>query len=69
MGRKNLDRYTEDDWRSASRSVEQILVNGWPVYADCPVCDLRIQADLKFQDSLKLHLKAAVKTISRFHAQ
>ena len=47
MGRKNLDRYTEDDWRAASRSVEQILINGWPVYADCPVCELRIQADLK----------------------
>ena len=47
MGRKNLDRYTEDDWRAASRAVEQILVNRWPVYADCPVCELRIQADLK----------------------
>ena len=47
MGRKNLDRYTEGDWRAASGSVEQILVNGWPVYADCPVCELRIQADLK----------------------
>ena len=47
MGRKNFDRYSEDDWRAASRSVDQILVNGWPVYADCPVCDLRIKADLK----------------------
>lgn len=47
MGRRNLDRYTEDDWRGASRTVEQILVNGWPVYADCPVCELRIRADLK----------------------
>ncbi|WP_426041865.1 hypothetical protein [Brevundimonas sp. TWP2-3-4b1] len=47
MGRKNLDCYTEADWREASGSVERILINGWPVYADCPVCDLRIQADLK----------------------
>lgn len=47
MGRRNLDRYSEDDWRTASASVEQILVNGWPAFADCPVCDLRIRADLK----------------------
>ena len=47
MGRRNLDRYTEDDWREASRTVEQILVNRWRVYADCIVCDLRIEADVR----------------------
>jgi len=47
VGRKNYDAYSSDDWRMASRTVDQILVNGWPVYADCPVCDLRIRADLK----------------------
>ncbi len=47
MGRRNLDRYSEDDWREGSRTVEQILVNGWPVFADCPVCELRIRADVK----------------------
>jgi len=47
MGRRNLDRYSTDDWRAASRTVKNILINGWPVYADCPVCDLRIRADLK----------------------
>lgn len=46
MGRKNLDRYTEAEWRAASQTIDQILTNGWPVYADCPVCDLRIKADL-----------------------
>jgi len=47
MGRKNYSAYTDDDWRSASSSVRQILSNGWPVYADCDLCDLRIRADLE----------------------
>jgi hypothetical protein len=47
MGRKNLDRHREDDWREASRTVGMILDNRWPVFADCPVCDLRIRADLR----------------------
>lgn len=47
MGRRNLSRYTEADWRAASGTVEQILINGWQVYADCPICELRIRADLK----------------------
>lgn len=47
MGRRNLDRYSEDDWRDASRTVEQILMNRWPVIAECPVCELRIMADVR----------------------
>lgn len=46
MGRKNFSAYSDDDWRSASSSLRQILTNGWPVYADCDVCDLRLKADL-----------------------
>lgn len=46
MGRKNLDRYSDDDWRAASTSLAQILDNGWPVFADCDVCDLRLKADV-----------------------
>lgn len=47
MGSRNLDRYTEADWRAASRTVDQILANRWRVYADCGVCDLRIEADVR----------------------
>ncbi|WGM31531.1 hypothetical protein [Brevundimonas sp. NIBR11] len=47
MGRKNLDRYREADWREASQTVDQILRNRWPVIAECPVCDLRIEADVR----------------------
>ena len=46
MGRKNLDRYSEDDWRSASATVGQIIQNGWPVYAECEICDVRLWVDL-----------------------
>lgn len=47
MGRKNYSAYSDADWRAASASVRQILSNGWPVYADCDLCDLRIRADLE----------------------
>ncbi len=46
MGRKNYHAFSDDDWRSSSSSLRQILTNGWPVYADCDVCDLRLKADL-----------------------
>lgn len=46
MGRKNLHAYTDADWRGASGSLRQILLNGWPVYADCDLCGLRLKADL-----------------------
>ena len=46
MGRKNYDAYGDADWRSASASLRQILSNGWPVYADCDLCDLRLRADV-----------------------
>lgn len=47
MGRKNHSAYTDADWRAASESLRQILSNGWPVYADCDLCDLRLKADLE----------------------
>tara|TARA_R110002167_G_scaffold12963_6_gene54886 strand:+ start:1461 stop:1847 length:387 start_codon:yes stop_codon:yes gene_type:complete len=47
MGRKNFSAYGDDDWRAASSSLRQILMNGWPVYADCDLCDLRLKADLE----------------------
>jgi hypothetical protein len=46
MGRKNYSAYSEDDWRTASSSIGQIVTNGWRVYADCDLCELRLQADL-----------------------
>lgn len=47
MGRRNPDRYTDDDWREASQTVKQILANRWTVYAECDLCDLRIKADVE----------------------
>jgi len=47
MGRRNLDRYTDDDWRAASRTLEQILANGWPVIAECDLCGVRLRADVE----------------------
>lgn len=41
---KDFSAYSDDDWRSASASLRQILTNGWPVYADCDLCDLRNSA-------------------------
>jgi hypothetical protein len=46
MGRRNPDRYTDEDWRLAGETVEAIIANGWVVYTQCDVCDLRIVADL-----------------------
>ncbi|RYG86582.1 MAG: hypothetical protein EON59_09635 [Alphaproteobacteria bacterium] len=47
MGRKNLDRYTEDDWRTASATVALILRNRWPVTAICEVCDVQLHVDVR----------------------
>lgn len=47
MGRRNYSAYTDDDWRSASGSLRQILTNGWPVYADCDLCDVRLKVDVE----------------------
>lgn len=47
MGRRNLDRYTDDDWREAGKTLRQILSNGWPVFAECDLCSLRIKADVE----------------------
>lgn len=47
MGSRNRDRFTDDDWRQGSLTVRQVLSNGWPVYADCDVCGLRLKADLE----------------------
>lgn len=47
MGRRNLDRYSDDDWRNASATVEQILRNRWPVTAVCEVCDVQLHVDVQ----------------------
>lgn len=47
MGRKNYSAYSDDDWRSASASLRQILANGWPVFADCDLCQVRLKVDLE----------------------
>lgn len=47
MGRKNWDRYSDEDWRRAGSTVRAIIANGWPVDSVCEVCDLRIEADVK----------------------
>ncbi|GAA0640975.1 hypothetical protein GCM10009101_11280 [Brevundimonas lenta] len=47
MGRKNYDAYTDADWRQAASSLRAILANGWPVYAECDRCGVRIRADLE----------------------
>jgi hypothetical protein len=47
MGRRNPDRYSDSDWKNAGYTVGAILSNRWLVYAECDLCALRIQADLK----------------------
>ena len=47
MGRKNLDRYLDADWRQAGETVGAIIANRWLVYSECDLCRLRIEADLK----------------------
>ena len=47
MGRKNYDAYRETDWREAAPTLRAILANGWPVYAECDLCSVRIQADVE----------------------
>lgn len=47
MGRRNLDRYTPDDWREAAPNVQAALVSRWLIYTECEVCQLRIEADLR----------------------
>lgn len=53
MGRRNLDRYSIDDWRAACPTVGDIRRAGWTVSAVCPVCDLEIEADLKLVETIK----------------
>ena len=47
MGRRNPDRYTDEDWRFVGSTVGAILANRWLVYTECDLCHLRIQADLR----------------------
>ncbi len=47
MGTRSRHAFTDADWRSASLTVRQIMSNGWRVYADCDVCNLRLLADLE----------------------
>lgn len=47
MGRRNLDRYSDADWREAGMTVGAIIANRWLVYSECDLCRLRIEADLK----------------------
>lgn len=53
VGRKNLDRYSVADWRSACPTVGAIRRAGWTVTACCPVCDLEIEADLAVVETMK----------------
>lgn len=48
MGRRAFHRYTDDDWRSAAGSVEQLLLNRWPVIAECQKCEVRVWANVEF---------------------
>lgn len=48
MGRRGFHRYTDDDWRSAGNTVEQLLLNGWPVYGECQKCGVRVWANLDY---------------------
>ncbi len=47
MGRKNLDRYTAEEWRRVGPTVQAAIDNRWRVFTECEVCELRIVADLK----------------------
>lgn len=47
MGRRNPDRYSDDDWRQAGFTVGAVIANRWLVYTECELCELRIEADLK----------------------
>jgi hypothetical protein len=47
VGRRNYSAYTDDDWRLASASSRQILSSGWPVYADCDLCDVWLKVDIE----------------------
>ena len=46
MTRRNPDRYTDEDWKLAGRTVGALLANRWLVYTECELCELRIKADL-----------------------
>ena len=46
MGRRNPDRYTDDDWRACGRTVRALLENRWPVHSACDACDLVMDTDL-----------------------
>jgi len=46
VGRKNLDRYSDDDWRQASPTVRALIENRWPVRSAFKVCDLVMDTDL-----------------------
>lgn len=46
-GRLNRDRYGAADWRAKGETVGRIISNGWLVYTECEVCQLRIEADLR----------------------
>ncbi|HWW10967.1 MAG TPA: hypothetical protein VN018_00520 [Brevundimonas sp.] len=48
MGRRSFERYTDADWRSAGATVQQLLLNGWPVYGECEKCNVRVWANLDY---------------------
>jgi hypothetical protein len=35
MGRRNPDRYSDEDWRACGGTVRAILENRWPVHSAC----------------------------------
>ena len=46
MGRRNADRYTIADWRSACPTVRWMRAERWDVITCCTTCGLQMQADL-----------------------
>lgn len=46
MARRNLARYSINDWRAACPTVGAMRQAGWMVIACCPTCDLEVVADL-----------------------
>ena len=46
MGRRNADRYSIADWRSACPTVRWMRAERWDVITCCTTCGLRMQADL-----------------------
>lgn len=47
MGRRNPDRYTISDWRTACPTVRWMRAERWDVITVCTSCGLKMQANLE----------------------